>query len=318
MKKSLILSAALLAAFGMKAEVINYDFNTNPVFCSVLYAPEEEDGWAWTGEYDFIDKTGMAANTDGSMFNDNQLYFNALYFPAQMILLTIGLVYKPLLVRMAETWADPEKRRRFDMSQPFICWKQDGVGPARTHLFNSWNSTESYEDKDYGAASEDDFIASKGAIAFLRNGNTGSRTGTYVQFPAVKNPTKVTIWIGNQGGSYHEMGLYAEVTPVVNGVEGEMIPVQGPEDYKAKRYYKLEAALPADLAGDVAFRVGCGGSQVQIYHVAIETAEGTTAIEDIIANDNNENAPVYNVMGIEVDENYKGVVIKNGKKYIQR
>ena len=310
MKKSLILSAALLAAFGMKAEVINYDFNTNPVFCSVLYAPEEEDGWAWSGEYDFIDKTGMAANTDGAMFNAKNADGVWEATKNRAISLADGLTYT---LEGEEGDLTP-----IDMSQPFICWKQDGVGPARTHLFNTWNSTESYEDKDYGAASEDDFIASKGAIAFLRNGNTGSRTGTYVQFPAVKNPTKVTIWIGNQGGSYHEMGLYAEVTPVVNGVEGEMIPVQGPEDYKAKRYYKLEAALPADLAGDVAFRVGCGGSQVQIYHVAIETAEGTTAIEDIIANDNNENAPVYNVMGIEVDENYKGVVIKNGKKYIQR
>ena len=46
---------------------------------------------------------------------DNQLYFNALYFPAQGILLTIGLIYKPLLVRMAEAWSDPEKRRKFDL-----------------------------------------------------------------------------------------------------------------------------------------------------------------------------------------------------------
>ena len=46
---------------------------------------------------------------------DNQLYFNALYFPAQAILLTVGSIYKPLLVRMAQMWADAEKRRRFDL-----------------------------------------------------------------------------------------------------------------------------------------------------------------------------------------------------------
>ena len=46
---------------------------------------------------------------------DNQLYFNALYFPAQAILLTVGFVYKPLLVRMAQMWADPEKRNRFHL-----------------------------------------------------------------------------------------------------------------------------------------------------------------------------------------------------------
>ncbi len=53
---------------------------------------------------------------EGVLTYDNQLYFNALYFPAQMILLTIGLVYKPLLVRMAEAWADPAKHKRFDLS----------------------------------------------------------------------------------------------------------------------------------------------------------------------------------------------------------
>lgn len=53
---------------------------------------------------------------EGVLSYDNQLYFNALYFPAQMILLSIGLVYKPLLVRMAEAWADPAKHKRFDLS----------------------------------------------------------------------------------------------------------------------------------------------------------------------------------------------------------
>lgn len=52
---------------------------------------------------------------EGVLSYDNQLYFNALYFPAQGILLTIGLIYKPLLVRMAEAWADPEKRKKFDL-----------------------------------------------------------------------------------------------------------------------------------------------------------------------------------------------------------
>lgn len=52
---------------------------------------------------------------EGVLSYDNQLYFNALYFPAQGILLTIGLIYKPLLVRMAEAWGDTAKRRKFDL-----------------------------------------------------------------------------------------------------------------------------------------------------------------------------------------------------------
>lgn len=52
---------------------------------------------------------------EGSLSYDNQLYFNALYFPAQGILITAQLVYKPLLVRMAEVWQDARKRRQFDL-----------------------------------------------------------------------------------------------------------------------------------------------------------------------------------------------------------
>ena len=31
-----------------------------------------------------------------------------------------------------------------------------------------------------------------------------------------------------------------------------------------------------------------------------------------------KNAPVYNLAGQQVDASYKGVVIKNGKKYVQK
>ena len=41
----------------------------------------------------------------------------------------------------------------------------------------------------------------------------------------------------------------------------------------------------------------------------------TTGVEDIVAP--SFNGKVYNLLGVEVDENYKGVVIKNGQKTIQ-
>lgn len=52
---------------------------------------------------------------EGVLSYDNQLYYNALYFPAQSILLIMGVVYKPLLVRIANVWADADKRHRFDL-----------------------------------------------------------------------------------------------------------------------------------------------------------------------------------------------------------
>ena len=64
--------------------------------------------------YVFIDNMPKFV-MEGVLSYDNQLYFNALYFPAQGILLTVGFIYKPLLVKMANVWADPAKRKRFDL-----------------------------------------------------------------------------------------------------------------------------------------------------------------------------------------------------------
>lgn len=304
MKKSLLLSAVAIAAFTANAEVINYDFNTNPSFFTTLYTEK-----GWSGEYDLVDKYGMDVNTSGTMFCEKNEEGNWAAVKNYCIDLVDGETYNLIADDMDE----------IDYSHPFICWDQDGVGPSRVHYFNGWNNDEAYvADKDYGAATEADFIASKGALGFLRQGNNASRTGTYVQFPAIDKPAKVTVWMCNQGGSYHEMGLYAEITPVINGEVGEMIPVQGPDNYVEKRYYKVVTELPAEVAGadKVALRVGCGGSQVQFINVAIEY--GAAGIEGIYDNTSDVNAPVYNIHGVKVDDSYKGVVIKNGKKFIQK
>ena len=52
---------------------------------------------------------------EGFLNYDSQLYFNALYFPAMAVLLIVGFIYKPLLVRMSNLWADSQKHRQFDM-----------------------------------------------------------------------------------------------------------------------------------------------------------------------------------------------------------
>lgn len=51
---------------------------------------------------------------EGALPYENQLYFNALYFPSQSIQIIIGFIYKPQLVRLANIWSNPKKRRRFD------------------------------------------------------------------------------------------------------------------------------------------------------------------------------------------------------------
>ena len=45
----------------------------------------------------------------------DQLYFNALFSPAHIIIMVIGFIYKPQLTRLAEIWANPKLRLRFDL-----------------------------------------------------------------------------------------------------------------------------------------------------------------------------------------------------------
>lgn len=65
---------------------------------------------------------------EGVLPYESQVYFNAIYFPAQSILMVVGFVYKPQLVRIANVWADPSRRARFDI----IVWAMLGVSAAVT------------------------------------------------------------------------------------------------------------------------------------------------------------------------------------------
>lgn len=74
---------------------------------------------------------------EGALPYENQLYFNALYFPAQGILLTIGFVYKPQLVRLAGIWANPRRRRRFDLIIAAVIGVVVGI-TALMAVFMNW------------------------------------------------------------------------------------------------------------------------------------------------------------------------------------
>ena len=65
--------------------------------------------------YAVIDNMPKFVMQGASLPYDNQLYFNALYFPAMAILITVQLIYRPMLVKMANVWADESRRGRFDL-----------------------------------------------------------------------------------------------------------------------------------------------------------------------------------------------------------
>jgi O-antigen/teichoic acid export membrane protein len=64
--------------------------------------------------YAFIDNMPKFA-MEGTLSYDNQLYYNAIYIPAHAIVMAVGFIYKPQLMKLATVWADPNGRRRFDL-----------------------------------------------------------------------------------------------------------------------------------------------------------------------------------------------------------
>ncbi len=58
--------------------------------------------------------------------------------------------------------------------------------------------------------------------------------------------------------------------------------------------------------------------QVRIKKFTITLKETSAGITDINANSNDDTQPMYNLSGQRVDKTYKGVVIQNGKKFINR
>ena len=52
---------------------------------------------------------------EGVLPYESQVFFSAIYFPAQAMLMIVGFIYRPQLVRLAKIWSDPHKRVRFDL-----------------------------------------------------------------------------------------------------------------------------------------------------------------------------------------------------------
>ena len=75
-------------------------------------------------------------------------------------------------------------------------------------------------------------------------------------------------------------------------------------------------ALPAGETGRVGVvTIDADGKVCEITVKQGEVEDGpATGVENV---ESVLNGKIFNLLGVEVDENYKGIVIKNGKKFIQ-
>lgn len=160
----------------------------------------------------------------------------------------------------------------------------------------------------------------------------GAVTADNVTFTAAsKNDKVMTYFDGTAQKVFVDLSAEAGTTARVKIQEtrnADVVPtwrtirVLTEKDFPFKGEFELNPEsrfvkiVPTSLSGTVklnGFRV----SDAQGFFGDDYTFE--SGIDDIIADtEEDDNAPVYNLLGVQVDKSYKGIVIKNGRKYIQR
>ena len=119
-------------------------------------------------------------------------------------------------------------------------------------------------------------------------------------------------------------------------VQVEGVTIQSEQSGKYTNYYahvgdqkiQLYNGFHLDAYNDLSTLEGANNKTVKgivsmfkgNYQITIISIDTTTGVDNLNAESKalNDNAPMYNLAGQRVDKTYKGVVIRNGKKFINR
>ena len=115
--------------------------------------------------------------------------------------------------------------------------------------------------------------------------------------------TDVAISADELGTKYYDKGQYVYYLQNPKTATGINFQILGPTQYLFK---------------NAVYVVKAGKSAARLEVVWLDDQNSTTAIQAIEKKVNAANDAIYNLSGQRVDASYKGVVIKNGKKYIQK
>lgn len=159
---------------------------------------------------------------------------------------------------------------------------------------------------------------------FWRGGGNNLAISFDAYYPTLFNDTTVnTLNVSLAGGvaTYENGKNYVAMFTNVNPVKGWEIDAPDWMEYAMDTTYLSQLGLVAVRISAEAYTDGAGreGEFVITADDAVEytivVKQGTvTAIDQTKYLFDNK---TYNLLGIEVDENYKGVVIRNGEKFIQ-
>ena len=161
--------------------------------------------------------------------------------------------------------------------------------------------------------------------------NAGEVAADHVSFRSATSSDKVMAYFGSQAkkifvdlsaneGTTARVKIQETRNPdIKNAPTWRTIRVLTEKDLPFKGEFELnpEARFVKIVPVSVSGTVNLNGFRISDANGYFgEDYNFENAVDGIFAED--ENAPVYNMMGIPVDKSYKGLVIKNGRKYIQK
>ena len=112
---------------------------------------------------------------------------------------------------------------------------------------------------------------------------------------------------------YEDMEIDTEEWIAEDGESVVEVLVEEGEEYENFLY---QVTLTLDIEAADAPRTGVVEINAlgKIYTINVIQGDAATSVENV---ESVLNGKTYNLLGVEVDENYKGIVIKNGQKFIQ-
>ena len=152
---------------------------------------------------------------------------------------------------------------------------------------------------DFKAAAADDHV--DGYTAYTQgNGVNGNKEGgtMYVFMPTIDGVITVAVVL-NADKAFH----ISEDGTDIAGYDGIKVDT---------KYY---GTYSFNVKANSTYKVWCDGSKLGFY--GFELVDQATSIKGI-KNVTENNGEIYNIAGQKVDATYKGLVIKNGKKMIQK
>lgn len=187
------------------------------------------------------------------------------------------------------------------------------------------------------------------------NGSEDAPESISIVFPEEEEQDGITVNLGsdttNQSGTIENNEItittvgdgaliYVEVGDEVRSIyyyiaEKEVVEEDGPEDLPSGSYAGKRRVLPDGASyteakvnngvvtiplevgeGQLHIATSADGDNEQVFTYTV--AKGVPTAVEAIETAPDEDGAIYNIFGQKVDASYKGIVIKNGKKFIQR